>query len=129
MNKLKNNHHDTQGSYSSYIIGFTLSLILTLGAYFLVSGYIDTSSSPFSQSFLIFLIVGLAITQLFVQLIFFLHLGQESKPRWNLASFLFMLVVLFIIVFGSLWIMNNLDYNMMPKEMDEYMKEQNKKGF
>ena len=37
---------------------------------------------------------------------------------------------LFILVFGSLWIMQNLDYNMMPvHQMDEYMIEQNKKGF
>jgi len=122
-----NQSKKNQGSYISYVIGFLLSLALTLGAYFLVSGYIN--SHNLTHSLLIFAIIGLASIQLCIQLIFFLHLGQEKKPRFNLITFLFMLVVLGIIVVGSLWIMQNLDYNMMPKEMDHYMQEQNKKGF
>jgi cytochrome o ubiquinol oxidase operon protein cyoD len=55
-----------------------------------------------------------------VQLVFFLHLGGEGKPRWRLTAFLFMLLVLVILVFGSLWIMYNLDYHMTmsPEELD-----------
>jgi len=48
-------------------------------------------------------------------LIFFLHLGIESKPRWNLLVFYFMVVVLAILLYGSFWIMSNLDYRMMGK--------------
>jgi cytochrome o ubiquinol oxidase operon protein cyoD len=67
------------------------------------------------------IINGLAVVQLFVQLYFFLHMGDESKPRWNLMAFLFMLLVLVIVVFGSLWIMKNLDYHMSPSDTSNYM--------
>jgi cytochrome o ubiquinol oxidase operon protein cyoD len=49
--------------------------------------------------------------QLAVQMIFFLHIGNEVKPRYNLIAFSSAMVVVFIVVFGSLWIMNNLNYH------------------
>jgi len=108
----------------NYVIGFILSLLLTGTAYLAVTNQL------FASGTLIAVIIGLAIAQVLVQLFFFLHLGHETKPRWKLVTLLFMLVVLFILVFGSLWIMQNLDYNMMPKhDVEEYMIEQNKKGF
>lgn len=108
----------------NYVIGFILSLLLTSSA------YVAVTNQLFLGGVLIAVIVGLAIVQVLVQLFFFLHLGHETKPRWKLVVLLFMLVVLFILVFGSLWIMQNLDYNMMPEhQMDEYLIEQNKKGF
>lgn len=67
---------------------------------------------------LTFTLIGFAISQLLVQLIFFLHLGRESKPRWNILVFLFAALVVLIVVVGSLWIMNNLDYHMGGHEMD-----------
>lgn len=108
----------------NYVIGFILSLLLTGTAYLAVTNQL------FAGGMLITVIIGLAIAQVLVQLFFFLHLGHETKPRWKLVTLLFMLVVLFILVFGSLWIMQNLDYHMMPKhEVEDYMIEQNKKGF
>ena len=44
----------------------------------------------------------------------YLHLGLESKPRWNLMMFLFMVLLIFVLVGGSMWIMYNLNYNVMP---------------
>lgn len=95
------------GSIKSYLIGFLLSIILTLGSYFsvvyeLLSGWL-----------LLGTIAVLAVIQSIVQLFLFLHLGSEEKPRWNLMTFLFMVSVIVIIVFGSVWIMYNLDYRMM----------------
>jgi cytochrome o ubiquinol oxidase subunit IV len=107
-----------------YITGFILSLLLTIGA------YIAVTQHTAQGALLITIIIGLAIAQVLVQLFFFLHLGRETKPRWKLAVLLFMLMVLGILVFGSLWIMQNLDYNMMsPKEKDIYMMDQNGAGF
>lgn len=119
---MQNSHHATM---RSYIVGFGLSLVITVMAYIVVVHHV------FSGVGLIVAIMGLAVAQLLVQLIFFLHLGRESNPRWNLIVFLFMLLVLVIIVAGSLWIMDNLNYNMMmtPEQMDEYMIKQSNKGF
>ena len=44
---------------------------------------------------------------------------MESKPHWQTITFCFMLLVVFLVIGGSLWIMNNLDYNMMPAGMDK----------
>lgn len=95
------------GSLKFYVIGFLVSLILTL------LSYIAVVYQLFSGWMLVGLISLSAISQALVQLFLFLHLGSESKPRWNLMVFLFMALVLAIIVLGSLWIMYNLDYRMM----------------
>lgn len=93
-------------TFKSYTLGFFLSIALTLAAYFLVSKYLLNGFS------LILVIIGLAFIQLWVQLIFFLHLGQEQKPRWNLLALLSTASVIFIVIVGSLWIMQNLSYHM-----------------
>ncbi len=108
-------HHGTLVSYS---VGFILSILLTVAAYFSVVNQLLPGRT------LVALIVGLAVTQLLVQLLFFLHLGRESKPRWNVMVLLFMLVVIGILVIGSLWIMYNLDYHMMPHDVDTYLLEE-----
>jgi len=95
---------------TKYIIGFVLSLGLTLGAYFFVRNY--THGSGVTHRSVVLAIAGLAITQLLVQLIFFLHIGEESKPRWNLLMLGFAVTVVFIVVAGSIWIMYYLNYNM-----------------
>lgn len=87
-------------------------------------------SERFSYTTAFTAITILAVAQLLVQLVFFLHMGKESKPRWNAIVFSFMLLVVGIIVIGSIWVMNNLHYNMMPSyEMDEKMKHESQKGF
>jgi cytochrome o ubiquinol oxidase operon protein cyoD len=103
-----------------------LSLILTLIAFALVRRHINSHHLSPSDSFMLGALAVLAITQLFVQLTFFLHLDRESKPRWNLQVFLFMLIILLIIVVGSLWIMSNLDYRMTssPTQVNDYIQSQ-----
>ncbi len=90
---------------SSYVTGFLASVYLTVTAYLLVVHHL------FNGWALVMTIAGLALVQLVVQLVFFLHLGQESKPRWNLMAFLFMSMVVVIVVSGSLWIISNLNYH------------------
>lgn len=98
-----------QGSVKSYVIGFIFSIALTLLAYYFVSEKI------YSGWVLNTIIILLSIIQVVVQLIFFLHLGEDSKPYWNTLAFLFMVLVVAIVIPGSLWIMNNLNYRMMPE--------------
>jgi len=109
---------------AQYITGFILSIVLTAAAYLAVT------EDWFTGGMLIAFIILLAVVQVLVQLFFFLHLGRETKPRWKLVVLGFMLLVLGIVVIGTLWIMQNLNYHMMPaQEMDGYMIEQSKKGF
>jgi cytochrome o ubiquinol oxidase operon protein cyoD len=109
------------GSLASYATGFVLSVVFTLAAYLLVTKHLLSGWG------IVGAILALGIIQLLVQLLFFLHLSRESKPRWNLTIFVFMSIVLLIIVIGSLWIMHNLNYNMMSShDTDNYIqKEEN----
>ncbi len=91
----------------TYVLGFALSTILTLTAFGL-TGYHVTGGSLFTRELLIVVLVGLAVAQLIVQLTCFLHLGKENKPRWNLITFTFAVLVVVILVAGTLWIMSHL---------------------
>lgn len=93
-----------------YIVGFFLSLMITFTAFFLVWRFIDSNRTGYSTAFMLSALTILAITQLIVQLNFFLHLSSRSRPNWNVTSMAFALLIVLIIVFGSLWIMQNLKY-------------------
>lgn len=117
-------HEAGQGNLASYTTGFILSVILTMAPFMMVM------NKWLEGWFLVATLFAFALAQLIVQLLFFLHMGRESGTRWNLLVFLFMVLVVVIVVAGSIWIMYNLDYNMMPAlEMDEVMKEEAQKGF
>ena len=96
--------HEEQGSLRSYTYGFVYSIMLTLAAYLIVVYHL------YSITVTITIIATLALAQLLVQLIFFLHLSKESKPRWKLAVFILMVTIIVIIAGGSLWIMQHLNH-------------------
>ncbi len=103
---------------SSYILGFGLALILTLVAYLLAVG------GHFHGWAITFVLAGLALLQLLVQLVFFLHIREESRPRWKLIALGFAVIVVVILVFGSLWIMVNLSYHHdhnSPTDVNNYL--------
>jgi cytochrome o ubiquinol oxidase subunit IV len=62
--------------------------------------------------------------QFIVQMFLFLHVGEERGPRLKLLAACLMLGVVLILVFGSLWVMNNLNYRMTPQQITQYMQSQ-----
>jgi cytochrome o ubiquinol oxidase operon protein cyoD len=118
---MKLHQHITRSTshLSSYIVGFVLSIALTIIAYIFVVYHLLPSVG---------LMVVLAVTasvQVIVQLIFFLHLGRGEGSRWKIVTFALALLVVAILVVGSIWIMNNLNYNMMkmtPQEQNQYLR-------
>lgn len=108
-----------EATVSSYITGFGLSLVLTLGAYSLVKIHLSSGHTILSDIYLLYLLAILAIVQLFVQLIFFLHLNRETKPRLNRLILAFAGLVVVVIVGGSIWIMTNLNYHMPANQSDK----------
>ena len=97
-----------QGTIKAYLFGFLSSFLLTSLAFFIV--YFDLAK----ETNLIFILIGLALLQAVIQLIFFLHVGQEAGPKWENLIFFFMLIILITVVLLSFWIMNDLDERMMP---------------
>lgn len=108
-----------------YVIGFLSALLLSVGSYLIVvNGGLESSA-------IMAVILTLAVVQLIVQLIFFLHLDIRGRSAGRTVVFVFTIIMMLVVVVGSLWIMRNLDYRMgMSSEaMNEYMQTQNKKGF
>jgi cytochrome o ubiquinol oxidase subunit IV len=89
-----------------YVVGFVLSLVFTLIPYYLVV------QKTFNTRALLATILGFAVLQLVVQVMFFLHLGREKKPRFNLVFLISTIGIILVVVGGSIWIMNHLHYNM-----------------
>jgi cytochrome o ubiquinol oxidase subunit IV len=98
------------GSVRSYIIGFILSLIFTIIPYHLVVNKVLTGNT------LLAVILGIAVLQMAIQLLFFLHLGRGPKPLYNVVFFFATAGVIVVTIGASLFIMDNLYKNMSPKE-------------
>jgi cytochrome o ubiquinol oxidase operon protein cyoD len=100
-------HPQKHGTITSYTTGFVLSLIFTLIPYYLVQNHNSGTSSV-----LLLAILGLAVIQLIIQVLYFLHLGRKPQPRWEIYFFIATVGMILVVVGGSLIIVNNLHRNM-----------------
>lgn len=98
----------SHGSVKSYIVGIILSAILTIIPFALVM-----QPTLLPRTLTLILIVVCAVAQLFVQLVYFLHMDRKSESGWNLMSFIFALIILFILIVLSVWIIWSMHNNMM----------------
>ena len=110
---LKQIQKEWHGSYKAYVIGFCLSLFLTSFSFVIVSAKLLSGYAIHIA------LASLALVQAAAQLIFFLHVGQEAKPKWELLLFYFMFLLLLIVALGTLWIMYDLDVRTMSGMMGE----------
>ena len=109
-----------------YVYGFVSALLLSGLGYIMVVGNWFHSNLATMGALLL-----LAVVQLVIQLVCFLHLGVHKRSFNRTVSIVFTLAMMLVIVIGSVWVMRNLDYRMgmSSEEMNDYMLEQNKKGF
>ena len=56
----------------------------------------------------------LAIAQMGVHLVFFLHISTGADNTNNVVALAFGILIVTLVVSGSLWIMAHLNANMMP---------------
>jgi len=98
-------HH---GTHKSYITGFILSIILTVIPFWMVM------NPGFSKTAIIVSIVALALIQIFIHLVYFLHLNNSPEGHWNIVSFVFTVLIVVLVVGGTIWIMINVMDNLMP---------------
>jgi len=99
----------SHGSVKSYLTGFILSIILTAIPFAMVM----FGKGSFSHGAILGIVVATAVIQVFVHLVYFLHMNTSSEERWNLVALIFTALIIGIVVVGSLWIMHNLNLNMM----------------
>jgi cytochrome o ubiquinol oxidase operon protein cyoD len=110
---------DTQGStgrWPTYAVGFGLAAVLTVASFVLAAaGWLTPAS-------LVAALVALAIAQMIVHLIFFLHITTAPAQKTNILALLLTLLIVSLVVIGSLWIMAQLNTHMVP--MDQLMQMQ-----
>ena len=111
-----NGHEAGHGSLKSYLTGFVLSIILTAIPFWLVMGEVFDS-----KVVTVSLIMVLGAVQIVVHMIYFLHMNTRSEGGWTIMALIFTLVIVFIALSGSLWVMHHLNANMMPMSPDMMM--------
>lgn len=92
---------------NAYIKGLGLSLLFTFLAFGIVVYH------PFSSTMAYVSLVVLAILQFLAQVVFFLRMNLSPEGRWNTMPFVFVIMIIFILVAGTCWIMYNLNYFMV----------------
>jgi cytochrome o ubiquinol oxidase operon protein cyoD len=99
-----------------YLAGLVLATLLTATSFFVAS-----TDLVWEPSIPVALVV-LAIAQMGVHLVFFLHITTGPDNTNNVLALAFGLLIVILVMAGSLWIMANLNHNMMP--MDQLMQMQ-----
>ena len=96
------------GSMSGYLIGFALSVVLTVIPFWLVmTGALDQQATAV-------IIIAMAVAQILVHTVCFLHVNTHGEGGWTLMAYVFTAVLVLITIGGSVWIMYHLNTNMMP---------------
>jgi cytochrome o ubiquinol oxidase subunit IV len=99
-----------------YLTGLGLAVLLTATSFF-VAG----TSLVWEPSIPVALVV-LAIAQMGVHVVFFLHITTGADNTNNVLALAFGILIVMLVMTGSLWIMSNLNHNMMS--MDQLMRMQ-----
>lgn len=97
------------GTKQSYMTGFVLSVILTTIPFAVVM-----SGGFASARLTAFLVLAFAVVQIIVHMIYFLHMSMKSESGWTMTAMIFTVIVLVIAIVGTIWVMYNMDANMMP---------------
>ncbi|QDP24708.1 cytochrome o ubiquinol oxidase subunit IV [Bradyrhizobium cosmicum] len=105
--------HNVGQRILGYVVGLGLALLLTATSFFIAG-----TDLVWQPSIPVALIV-LAIAQMGVHLVFFLHITTGPDNTNNVLALAFGLLVVFLVVGGTVWIMGHLNQNMLP--MDQIM--------
>jgi len=101
---------------AGYLVGLGLATLLTATSFFVASTHLVWAPSiPIA-------LIALAIAQMGVHLVFFLHITTGADNTNNVMALAFGILIVILLMGGSLWIMAHLNQNMMP--MDQMMKMQ-----
>lgn len=91
-----------------YVVGLGLALLLTATSFFVAgTNLVWQPSIPVA-------VVVLAIAQMGIHIVFFLHITTGPDNTNNVMALFFGILIVVLVIGGSLWIMSNLNHNMMP---------------
>ncbi|HEX9461556.1 MAG TPA: cytochrome o ubiquinol oxidase subunit IV [Alphaproteobacteria bacterium] len=108
--------HEAVLEIGVYLIGLGLATLLTI-----VSFFVAQTTLVWQPSIPVALAV-LAIAQMGIHLVFFLHMTTGPDNVNNAMALAFGVLIVLLVIIGSLWIMAHMNHNMMP--MDQIMQMQ-----
>ncbi len=95
-----------RGAITGYVVGLVLATGLSAASFLLpLTGLVYAPALPVA-------LVVMAIAQMGVHLVFFLHITTGPDNTNNVLALAFGVLIVFLILAGSLWIMANLNHNM-----------------
>jgi cytochrome o ubiquinol oxidase operon protein cyoD len=101
---------DRSGSLGAYVLGLSLAILLTIASFWVAkTDLIYGPGIPVA-------LATLAVAQMGIHLVFFLHLTTAPDNTNNVLALAFGLLIVGLVVFGSVWIMAHLNYNLMPMQ-------------
>jgi cytochrome o ubiquinol oxidase operon protein cyoD len=100
--------HDIAEGVGGYLVGLALATLLTI-----VSFFVSGTTLVWEPSIPVALVV-LAIAQMGVHLVFFLHITSGPDNVNNVMALAFGVLIVLLLLAGSLWIMAHLNQNMIP---------------
>jgi cytochrome o ubiquinol oxidase subunit IV len=100
--------HGPTASYLLYTAGLGLAIVATIASFI-----VSQTNLLWPPGIPVGLIV-LALAQIGVHLVFFLHLGSGPDSTNNILALAFGILIVFLVITGSVWIITNLNSNMMP---------------
>jgi cytochrome o ubiquinol oxidase subunit IV len=110
-------HHDDHHSsgephstFSGYMTGFVLSIILTAIPFWLVMAKVIADRNT-----AVLVLGAFAVVQILVHMVCFLHMNGKVEGGWTLLSTIFTVVFVAIAIAGTLWVMFHMNTNMMPE--------------
>jgi cytochrome o ubiquinol oxidase subunit IV len=101
-------HVEVPASVAVYTIGLSLAILLTAASF-----WVANTSLLWPPGVPLGLAV-LAIAQMGIHLVFFLHITSGPDDTNNVAALAFGVLIVTLVIAGSVWIMANLGANMMP---------------
>ncbi len=96
-------------TFSGYMIGFFLSIILTAIPFAVVMGDVFDNRNT-----TVAVIAFFAVVQIIVHMVYFLHMNGKIEGGWTLMSTIFTIVFVAVTLAGTLWVMFHMNANMMP---------------
>jgi cytochrome o ubiquinol oxidase subunit IV len=94
--------------FRSYLTGLALAVGLTAASFWTVHTHLIYGPGvPVA-------LIALAIAQMGIHLVFFLHITTGPDNTNNVLALAFGVLIVGLLIFGSLWIMANLNHNMVP---------------
>ena len=101
-------HNNIMSEVTAYVVGLGLALGLTA-----VSFWVASTSVLWGPGVATGLVV-LAIAQMGVHLVFFLHITSGPDNTNNVLALAFGVLIVFLVMIGTIWIMAHMNANMAP---------------